>query len=198
MDLGLSGYLSLIVWAVFVNNFILAQFLGICPFLGVSKKIESAIGMSLAVVFVMTVASVVTWLLYRFLLVPFDLVFLKTIVFILVIASLVQFVELVIKKVSPALFQALGIFLPLITTNCAVLGAALLAIQKEFSFFTTLIYALASSVGFGLVLVVFAGIRQRMDTVTDTPKLVRGMPATLVAASILSLAFLGFAGLVKM
>ncbi|MGI5865275.1 MAG: electron transport complex subunit RsxA [Myxococcales bacterium] len=198
MELSLGGYLQLVVWAVFVNNFILAQFLGICPFLGVSKKIESAIGMSLAVIFVMTVASVVTWLLYQFLLVPFDLVFLKTIVFILVIAALVQFVEMVIKKVSPALFQALGIFLPLITTNCAVLGAALLAIQKEFAFFTTLIYALASSVGFGLVLVVFAGIRQRMEITTETPKLMRGMPVTLVAASILSLAFLGFAGLVKM
>jgi len=198
VEFGLSQYLQLIIWAVFVNNFILAQFLGICPFLGVSKKIESAIGMSLAVVFVMTVASVVTWLLYRFLLVPFDLVFLKTIVFILVIAALVQFVEMVIKKVSPALFQALGIFLPLITTNCAVLGAALLAIQKDFGFMTTLVYSLASSVGFGMVLVLFAGIRQRMELSTETPKLMRGMPVTLVAASILSLAFLGFAGMVKM
>ena len=198
MDFGLSQYLQLIVWAVFVNNFLLAQFLGICPFLGVSKKIESAMGMSLAVVFVMTVASTVTWLLYRFLLVPFDLTYLKTIVFILVIAALVQFVEMVVKKVSPALFQALGIFLPLITTNCAVLGAALLAIQKDFGFMVTLVYAVASSVGFGLVLVLFAGIRQRLDTNTATPRAMRGTPVTLMAASILSLAFLGFAGLVKM
>jgi Na+-translocating ferredoxin:NAD+ oxidoreductase subunit A len=191
-------YLQLIVWAVFVNNFILAQFLGICPFIGVSKKIESAVGMSLAVVFVMTVSSVVTWMLYHFLLVPFSLVFLRTIVFILVIASLVQLVEMAIRKLSPTLFQALGIFLPLITTNCAVLGAALMAIQKDFGFFPTLVYALASSVGFGMVLVVFAGMRQRMDRVVETPRLVRGLPATMVAAGILSLAFLGFAGLVKM
>ncbi len=198
MELTFGQYLQLIVWAVFVNNFILAQFLGICPFLGVSKKIESAIGMSLAVVFVMTVAATLTWVLNRFLLVPMQLVFLKTIVFILVIAALVQFVEMVIRKVSPALFQALGIFLPLITTNCAVLGAALLAVQKDFSFFTTLVYALASSLGFGLVMVLFAGIRERMETTTETPRVMRGMPVTLVAASILSLAFLGFAGLVKM
>jgi len=150
------------------------------------------------VVFVMTVASVATWLLHRFLLVPFQLTYLKTIVFILVIASLVQFVEMVIRKVSPALFQALGIFLPLITTNCAVLGAALLAVQKDFGFMTTLVYALASSVGFGLVLVLFAGIRQRLDSTPETPRALRGTPVTLVAASILSLAFLGFAGLVKM
>ena len=141
MELSFGQILQLIVWAVFVNNFILAQFLGICPFLGVSKKTESAVGMSLAVIFVMTVAAAVTWLLNQYVLVPLGLVFLKTILFILVIAALVQFVEMVIKKMSPALFQALGIFLPLITTNCAVLGAALLAIQKDFSFFTTLIYA---------------------------------------------------------
>lgn len=198
MEFGLAQYLQLIVWAVFVNNFILAQFLGICPFLGVSKKIESAMGMGLAVVFVMTVSSVVTWLLYRFLLVPLDMTYLKTLVFILVIAALVQFVEMVIRKVSPALFQALGIFLPLITTNCAVLGSALLAIQKDFGLLAAVVYSFASSVGFGLVLVLFAGLRQRLDTTAETPRAMRGTPVTLLAASILSLAFLGFAGMVKM
>ena len=198
MELSVAGYFQLIFWAVFVNNFLLAQFLGICPFLGVSKKIESSMGMGIAVVFVITVSSVITWLLYHLLLVPLGLSFLKTIVFILVIAALVQFVEMVIKKVSPGLFQALGIYLPLITTNCAVLGAALLAIQKDFNFLQSLLYGFAASVGFALVLVVFAGIRQRMDTTTETPTFLRGMPVTLVAAGILSLAFLGFAGMVKM
>ncbi len=194
----IAGYLQLILWAMLVNNFLLAQFLGICPFLGVSRKIESAVGMSIAVVFVITVASVICWLLYYSLLVPFNLGFLRTIVFILVIAALVQFVEMVVRKVSPGLFQALGIYLPLITTNCAVLGAALLAITKEFSFMKTLVYATGSSVGFGLVLVLFAGIRQRLDIAPGTPRILRGMPIALVTASILALAFLGFAGLVKM
>jgi electron transport complex protein RnfA len=194
----ITSYLQLILWAMLVNNFLLAQFLGICPFLGVSRKIESAVGMSIAVVFVITVASVICWLLYYSLLVPFHLGFLRTIVFILVIAALVQFVEMVVRKVSPGLFQALGIYLPLITTNCAVLGAALLAITKEFSFLKTLVYAVGSSVGFGLVLVLFAGIRQRLDIVPGTPRILRGMPIALVTASILALAFLGFAGLVKM
>ena len=198
MELSVAGYFQLIFWAVFVNNVILAQFLGICPFLGVSKKIESSMGMGIAVVFVITVSSVITWLLYHLLLAPLGLSFLKTIVFILVIAALVQFVEMVIKKLSPGLFQALGIYLPLITTNCAVLGAALLAIQKDFNFLQSLLYGFAASVGFALVLVVFAGIRQRMDTTTETPAFLRGMPVTLVAAGILSLAFLGFAGMVKM
>jgi len=191
-------YLQLVVWAVLVNNFVLAQFLGICPFLGVSRKVESAVGMSIAVVFVMTAAAVICWLLYNALLVPFHLGFLRTIVFILVIAALVQFVEMVIRKVSPSLFQALGIYLPLITTNCAVLGAALLAIGKDFDFLQTLVYALGSSVGFGLVLVLFAGIRQRLDISPAVPRVLRGMPIALVTSSILALAFLGFAGLVKM
>lgn len=198
MEMGIAGYLSLVVWAVFVNNFILAQFLGICPFLGVSKKIESAMGMGIAVVFVITVASVVTWLLYHLVLEPLGVAFLKTIVFILVIAALVQFVEMVVKKVSPGLFQALGIFLPLITTNCAVLGVALLAVQKEFNFLQALLYGFSASVGFALVLVLFAGMRQRMDVNPNTPPALRGMPVTLVAAGIFSLAFLGFAGMVKM
>jgi len=153
--------------------------------------------MGVAVVFVMVLASVITWLLYKYLLVAYGLEFLKTILFILVIAALVQFVEMVIRKVSPTLFQALGIYLPLITTNCAVLGVALLSIQKNFSFMQTLVYALGSSIGFGLVLVVFAGIRERMEVSSRVPKALRGMPIALIAASIFSLAFLGFAGLVK-
>ncbi len=191
-------YLQLVLWAILVNNFVLAQFLGICPFLGVSRKIESAVGMSIAVVFVITAASVICWLLYYTVLQPFHLGFLRTIVFILVIAALVQFVEMVIRKVSPSLFQALGIYLPLITTNCAVLGAALLAITKDFNFMKTLVYALGSSLGFGLVLVLFAGIRQRLDIVPSVPRVLRGMPIALVTSAILALAFLGFAGLVKM
>lgn len=194
----LAGYLQLVIWAVFVNNFILMQFLGICPFIGVSRKVESAVGMSAAVVFVMTLASVITWILYRFLLTPLNLEFLRTIVFILVIASLVQLVEMAIKKLSPALFQALGIFLPLITTNCAILGMALLALQRDFPFLTSLVFALGSAAGFGLVLIVFAGIRQRLELVIETPRLLRGTPLALVTAGILAMAFLGFAGLVKM
>jgi len=192
------GLVIILVSAVLVNNYVLQRFLGICPFLGVSKKIESAVGMSIAVVFVITVASVVCWLLYYSVLVPANLGFLRTIVFILVIAALVQFVEMVIRKVSPSLFQALGIYLPLITTNCAVLGAALLSITKEFNFLKTLVYALGSSVGFGLVLVMFAGIRQRLDIWPAVPRVLRGMPIALVTSAILALAFLGFTGLVKM
>jgi Na+-translocating ferredoxin:NAD+ oxidoreductase subunit A len=193
-----SYYPQLIIWAVFVNNFILMQFLGICPFIGVSRKIESAVGMSAAVVFVMTLASVITWLLYRFLLVPYNLGFLRTITFILVIASLVQLVEMAIRKLSPTLFQALGIFLPLITTNCAILGVALLALQRDFGLLTSLVFALGSAAGFGLVLITFAGIRQRLELVSETPRLMRGTPLSLVTAGIMAIAFLGFTGLVKM
>lgn len=196
--MGIAGYLALIVWAVFVNNFVLSQFLGICPFMGVSKKVESAVGMAAAVLFVITMASIITFLLYNALLVPWDLQYLKTILFILVIAALVQFVEMVIKKVSPTLFAALGIFLPLITTNCAVLGAALLAIQKDFNFMKTLVFGMASAVGFGLVLILFAAIRERLALNVATPKAMQGMPIGLITASILSLAFLGFSGMVRM
>jgi len=196
--MGIAGYLALIVWAVFVNNFILSQFLGICPFMGVSKKVESAVGMAAAVLFVITMASIITFLLYNALLVTLDLQYLKTILFILVIAALVQFVEMVIKKVSPTLFAALGIFLPLITTNCAVLGAALLAIQKDFNFMKTLVFGMASAVGFGLVLILFAAIRERLALNVATPKAMKGMPIALITASILSLAFLGFSGMVRM
>ena len=194
----ISGYLALIVWAVFVNNLVLAQFLGICPFMGVSKKVESAVGMSAAVLFVITLSSIITFLLYQGLLVPAKLQYLQTILFILVIAALVQFVEMVIKKVSPTLFAALGIFLPLITTNCAVLGTAILAIKKDFDFMQTLVFAVASSLGFGLVLILFAAIRERLTLNVETPRSMRGIPIALVTAGILSLAFLGFSGMVKM
>lgn len=196
--MGIAGYLALIVWAVFVNNFVLSQFLGICPFMGVSKKVESAVGMAVAVVFVITLSSIITFALYKGLLVPWKLEYLQTILFILVIAALVQFVEMVIKKVSPTLFAALGIFLPLITTNCAVLGAALLAIQKDFNFMKTLVFGMASAVGFGLVLILFAAIRERLALNVATPKAMKGMPIALITASILSLAFLGFSGMVRM
>ncbi len=193
-----SGYLALIVWAVFVNNLVLAQFLGICPFMGVSKKVESAVGMSAAVLFVITLASILTFLLYQGLLVPAKLQYLQTIVFILVIAALVQFVEMVIKKVSPSLFAALGIFLPLITTNCAVLGTAILAIKKDFDFMQMLVFAFASALGFGMVLILFAAMRERLAQNVETPRSMRGIPIGLVTAGILSLAFLGFSGMVKM
>lgn len=196
--MGIAGYLALIVWAVFVNNFVLSQFLGICPFMGVSKKVESAVGMAVAVVFVITLSSIITFALYKGLLVPWKLEYLQTILFILVIAALVQFVEMVIKKVSPTLFAALGIFLPLITTNCAVLGAALLAIKKDFNFMQTLVFGMASAVGFGLVLILFAAIRERLALNVATPKAMQGMPIGLITASILSLAFLGFSGMVRM
>lgn len=196
--MGIAGYLALIVWAVFVNNFVLSQFLGICPFMGVSKKVESAVGMAAAVLFVITMSSIITFALFKGLLVPWNLQYLQTILFILVIAALVQFVEMVIKKVSPTLFAALGIFLPLITTNCAVLGAALLAIQKDFNFMKTLVFGMASAVGFGLVLILFAAIRERLALNVATPKAMKGMPIALITASILSLAFLGFSGMVRM
>ncbi len=191
------GELILIfISAVFVNNFILSRFLGICPFLGVSKKVETAMGMSMAVVFVMTVASVITWILQFAVLNPLHLQYLQTIVFILVIASLVQFVEMVVQKTSPALYQALGIFLPLITTNCAVLGVAVLNIQKNYNFIEMLVFSIGSAVGFGVALVIFAGLRERLE-LADIPKNFKGTAISLITAGILSLAFMGFSGLVK-
>ena len=182
--------------AILVNNIVLSQFLGICPFLGVSKKISTAVGMGMAVMFVMTIASIATWLVYYKLLQPHGLEFMNTVVFILVIASLVQMVEIVIKKSSPALYQALGIFLPLITTNCAVLGVAILAIQKEYSLTEAVCFSLANAIGFTLAIVLFAGIRERINMIAgDLPKAVRGAPIVLIAAAILSLAFMGFSGI---
>jgi electron transport complex protein RnfA len=188
--------LLILVSAVFVNNFVLARFLGICPFLGVSKKVETALGMGMAVIFVMTVASVVTWFIQYLVLIPFGIEYLQTIAFILVIASLVQLVEMVIQKSSPVLYQSLGIFLPLITTNCAVLGVAVLNIQKSYSFIESVVFALGAGLGFTLAMVLFAGLRERTD-LCPVPRCFQGTALALVTAGLLSLAFMGFAGLVK-
>ena len=186
-------YLLIFISAIFVNNIVLAQFLGICPFLGVSKKIDTSLGMSAAVAFVMVLATLVTWLVQTYVLNVFHLEYLQTIVFILVIASLVQMVEIILKKVSPALYQALGIFLPLITTNCAVLGVAILVIQKEMDLGQSIMYALSTAIGFGLALTVFAGMREQLE-LSNVPKGMRGMAIVLVSAGLLSLAFMGFSG----
>ncbi|MCC6543923.1 MAG: electron transport complex subunit RsxA [Nitrospirae bacterium] len=188
--------LLILVSTIFVTNFVLARFLGICPFLGVSSKIETSIGMGMAVIFVMTLAALCSWLIEKFVLVPFDLVFLRTIVFILVIATLVQFVEMVIRKTSPALYNSLGIFLPLITTNCAVLGVALLVVQKDMDFFPMLFFAVGASIGFTVALLLMAGIREH-TVHSRIPNVLQGTPISLVTAGLMSLAFLGFAGLVK-
>lgn len=188
-------YILIIIGAIFVNNIVLNQFLGICPFIGVSKKIPTAVGMTGAVLFVMVLATIVTWLIQYYILNPFGIGFLQTIFFILVIASLVQMVEIILKKVSPSLFQALGIFLPLITTNCAVLGVAILTIQKDFSLMEGVVYAIANAIGFGLALILFAGIREHLDLM-EVPKGMRGVPIALISAGILALAFMGFANLV--
>jgi len=186
----------MVIGAILVNNVVLARFLGICPFLGVSKKTSTALGMSGAVVFVMLLASVVSWLIYHLLLAPYGLGYLQTIVFILIIAAMVQLVELALQKLSPGLYQALGIFLPLITTNCAVLGMAVMNIQKEHDLLETAVFSTASALGFALSLLLFSGIRETLE-LADTPRAFRGTALALVTAGILSLAFMGFAGLVK-
>lgn len=188
-------YFLIIISAIFVSNIVLAQFLGICPFLGVSNKVDTAMGMSGAVLFVMTIATIVTWLIYNYVLAPLEITFLQTISFILVIASLVQMVEIILKKISPPLYQALGIFLPLITTNCAVMGVALLAIGKDYNLLEGVVFAIANAIGFGLAMVLFAGLREHLDLM-EVPKGMRGVPIALVTAGILALAFMGFAGLV--
>lgn len=190
-------YIVIIIGAVFVNNIVLAQFLGICPYLGVSAKVSTSIGMSGAVMFVMTLATLVTYLIYNYILIPFDITYLQTISYILVIASLVQMVELILKKVSPALYQALGIFLPLIVTNCAILGVTILAVRDDFGFnlLQSVVFAIGNALGFALTIVLFAGIREHLDMM-DVPKGMRGAPAALVVAGILALAFMGFANLV--
>ena len=188
------SYLMIFIAAIFVNNIVLSQFLGICPFLGVSKKISTALGMGFAVMFVMTLSAIVTFLIYYKLLVPNNLTFMITVVFILVIASLVQMVEIILKKVSPPLYQALGIFLPLITTNCAVLGVAILAIQKNFGLLSSVCYGLANAMGFTLAIVLFAGLRERMSR-TRLPAAVKGAPIALLTAGLLSMAFMGVAGI---
>ncbi|MCK9223974.1 MAG: electron transport complex subunit RsxA [Candidatus Muirbacterium halophilum] len=185
---------TIIISAVFVNNFVLSRFLGLCPFVGVSKKLETSVGMGFAVMFCMSLAGVVTWLCNRFILVPYEIEYLKTIMFILVIAALVQFVELFMKKFMPALYQALGIFLPLITTNCAVLGVSLLNIQEGYSLFETLINSVAVACGFTLALVLMAGIRERLE-LADMPKAFEGAGIVFITAGLLSLAFMGFIGI---
>ena len=197
-------YFLIFVSAIFVNNILLAQFLGICPFLGVSNKLSTATGMSGAVCFVITLATVVTYLLNHYLLVPFGLEFLQTISFILVIAALVQMVEIVLKKISPSLYQALGIFLPLITTNCAVLGVAITVVTKEFALGgaphmlnlgQAVVYAVATSLGYGLAMCLFAGLREQLAG-NDVPKAFRGLPIALITVGIMAMAFLGFSGIV--
>ena len=186
-------YILIFISAIFVNNIVLSQFLGICPFLGVSKKVDTAMGMGAAVAFVLTLATIVTFLLQHYILVPMHIEYLQTISFILVIAALVQMVEIILKKISPSLYQALGIFLPLITTNCAVLGVAILVIQKDFSLIESVVYAFSTAIGFALALIVFAGLREQL-ALTNVPKGMRGMSIVLITAGLLSLAFMGFSG----
>lgn len=187
-------YLAIIFTAILADNVVFARFLGICPFIGVSKSIDSAVGMGLAVCFVMTIATAATWLLQSYVLVPLGLGYVQTIVFILVIAVLVQMVEIMLRKVSPGLYAALGVYLPLITTNCAVLGVAILACQNDMAFIPSLVYALSTALGFTLALLLFSGIRMRLE-LAEVPAPMRGVPIALVTAGILAMAFMGFAGI---
>ena len=187
--------LSITLGAILANNFIFSQFLGCCPFLGVSKKVDTAVGMGVAVTFVMGLASAVCFVVNRFILIPLDLAYMQTVAFILVIASLVQFIEMFLQKSMPSLYTALGVYLPLITTNCAVLGVAILMIQKEFNLLQSVTYSVATALGFALALVLFAGIRERLDF-EDVPKAFKGIPIALITAGILAMAFMGFSGLV--
>ncbi len=189
-------YILIFITAIFVNNIVLSQFLGICPFLGVSKKVETATGMGAAVAFVLVIATIVTYLVQKFVLDAFGLEYLQTIAFILIIAALVQMVEIVLKKVSPSLYQALGVFLPLITTNCCILGVAILVIQNDFDLLTGVIYALATAIGFALAMILFAGIREQLSLV-NIPKGMDGMAIALVTAGLLAMAFMGFSGVDK-
>lgn len=189
------SYILIFISAVFVNNIVLSQFLGICPFLGVSKKIETALGMSGAVAFVMTIATIITYTIQKSILDPFEIGYLQTITYILVIAALVQLVEIILKKISPALYQALGVFLPLITTNCAILGVALLVIKKDLNLLESVVFAISTAVGFGLALILFAGIREQLSMV-KIPKGMEGTSIALLTAGLLAMAFMGFAGIV--
>lgn len=190
----MNNLFAILIGSLLVNNFVLSQFLGICPFLGVSKKLNSAVGMSAAVIFVMVMASAATWPIYTYLLVPFGLEYLQTIVFILIIAALVQLVEIVLRRYIPPLYQSLGIYLPLITTNCAVLGVTILNIDSGYTFLQSMVNALGAGLGFLLAMVMFAGVRERLES-AEIPESLKGMPITLVAASIVSVSFLGFQGL---
>lgn len=198
-ETGSSGFdlgrmMAIIISAIFVNNFVLSRFLGICPFLGVSKQLDSALGMGAAVIFVMTLATLGSWTVFNLLLVPMELTYLRTIAFILIIASLVQLVEMILQKFSPTLYQALGIFLPLITTNCAILGVAVLNIDEKYSLGYSLVHAIAAGIGFTLALVLMAGLRQRLE-LADVPPALKGKPVAFLVAGVMSMAFLGFAGL---
>ena len=187
-------YILIFIAAVFVNNVVLSQFLGICPFLGVSKKVDTAIGMGAAVAFVLTIATLVTFLVQKYVLDVFGLGFMQTISFILIIAALVQMVEIILKKVSPALYQALGVFLPLITTNCCVLGVAIQVIQKQYNLLESVVYAFSIAIGFALALIIFAGIREQL-AMTNVPKGLQGTPIALITAGLLAMAFMGFSGI---
>jgi electron transport complex protein RnfA len=189
-------YILLIISAVLVNNVVLVQFLGICPFLGVSGKISTSMGMGMAVIFVMSLANLVTYLIQNYILVPLHIEFMQTITFIFIIAFLVQVVEIILKKTAPALYQALGIYLPLITTNCAVLGIAILAVQKDYNLVTSVLYAASIAVGFTFAMLLMAGIREQL-ALSEVPKGMKGFPISLVTAGLLSLAFMGFSGIVK-
>ncbi len=189
--------LALFISAILINNFVLYYFLGICPFLGVSKKLDSAISMGLAVTFVMTITAVISWMINNWILIPYNIGYLQTVAFILVIASLVQLVEMFIRKMSPPLYQALGIYLPLITTNCAIMGLALLAARKNYSFFESVIFGTGSGIGFTLAIVLMAGIREQLD-LADVPEPLKGAGIALIVAGIMALAFTGFSGMIKL
>lgn len=192
MDLG--KLFSIIITSIFIQNYVFGRVLGICPYMGVSKKVESSIGMGMAIIFVISVASTITWLIYQYMLVPFHLEYLQTIMFILIIASLVQFVEMAIQKLSPNLYNALGVYLPLITTNCVVLGVAILNIQEGYNFIETIVNGIGAAVGFTLALVLLAGVRERTEY-SDTPAPFKGVPLAFISAACLALAFMGFAGM---
>ncbi len=187
-------YIGIIIVAIFVNNVVFSQFLGICPFLGVSKKLDTAIGMGAAVTFVLTIATLVTYFIQKGVLENFGLEYLQTITFILVIAALVQMVEIILKKISPALYQALGVFLPLITTNCVILGVAILVIQKDYTLLESIIYAVSIAIGYALALIIFSSIREQL-ALTKVPKAMKGVPIALITAGILAMAFMGFSGI---
>lgn len=193
--MSIGGLFVILISAMLVNNFVLSRFLGICPFLGVSKQVETAFGMGMAVTFVMTLASIITYVVHHTILVSLGLEYLQTIAFILIIASLVQLVEMFIQKMSPTLYQALGVYLPLITTNCAVLGLAIINIQENYNLIETIVHSLGASIGFSLAIVLFAGIRERL-ALADVPESLKGFPIALITAGLMSIAFLGFTGLV--
>ena len=191
----MNAVLTILIGSIFVNNFAMSRFYGICPFLGVSKKLETAFGMGMAVTFVMAVASLVAYLVNTFLLIPLEIEYLQTIAFILVIAVLVQIVEMAIKKMSPGLYQALGVYLPLITTNCAVLGVVLQNTQNSYDFITSVVYGITGGIGFLIAIVLFASVRERLDVTMECPKAFEGFPIALITAGLLALAFMGFSGL---